>query len=621
MKLIKLSPERISIAGAILGRSLLAITSAFGIATTANWANHKGYWEGTIVRVQTTDFNILSHTLPTKLSYALQKRDYVELQRTLNSNYGLFGIVVTNCTTTAIECPTQKILHITESTKSWREQLKIQDLSQHPYDLLRDPPPLVTEGGFEDSRDQTWNVPEEGSIDKVNPGRIIGRVYYIRGIPPEFWTDYSGWLEKLPGSLLSNSGAHKYYTLTVSLFLSSGFAAWGFVEWALSQKRLQKRLAQQEEQRLLKEAQQLRNQLLRQLQRQEILLAELNSYRSEQTQVSHSLAQKVIGYEDGLKQKGLEQHHHIQNLKNLEFQLQEIQRQQVEGQEQLQKREQSIADLQARIATQQREKQQTDGSLKQLQHNLQITQRKLAGTSNRVQNLNKSIVSLTEERDTAQQQIKQLEAELKAVRTQAANTTALAETLATSKANSERSQQRAVTLERQAKELENYVVEENEQLNNKLIQLEHDNFRLEDECFHLQTQVQQLEEQLELFRSKRIDLSNLTLALVGGYPDLRRDVVKRLQKEYGLQSANTVPIPPASERRIDQAQLRAKIANCALVVVFTEYCDHSLYYMLSNLNEKKALAGKVMPTDCRGKNAAIRSIMGYVMDHPELLAR
>jgi hypothetical protein len=55
----------------ILGRFAVVMSTAMGLATVANYNHHKNYWEGTIYRIQTVDFNILAHTLPTKLSYAL----------------------------------------------------------------------------------------------------------------------------------------------------------------------------------------------------------------------------------------------------------------------------------------------------------------------------------------------------------------------------------------------------------------------------------------------------------------------------------------------------------------------------------------------------------------------
>ncbi|WP_199290527.1 hypothetical protein [Leptolyngbya sp. FACHB-36] len=146
--------------------------SSFGLATAANWQNHQGYWRGTIVRVQTTDFNLLSHMLPTKLSYALLLGDNNELQRTLDSNYGLFGLVVTDCAVETRDCPGQHILHVTTSKLSWRKSLQVNQLTTYPYDYLRNPPPLVAEGKFDNARDLSRDP-----TGRTNPGQIVGRVY------------------------------------------------------------------------------------------------------------------------------------------------------------------------------------------------------------------------------------------------------------------------------------------------------------------------------------------------------------------------------------------------------------------------------------------------------------
>ena len=78
---------------AVLGRLVIISSTAIGIATVVNVRNHEDYWNGTIKRVQTVDFNLLANTLPTKLSQTLMAQDAQEIQRTLDSNYGLFGLV------------------------------------------------------------------------------------------------------------------------------------------------------------------------------------------------------------------------------------------------------------------------------------------------------------------------------------------------------------------------------------------------------------------------------------------------------------------------------------------------------------------------------------------------
>lgn len=180
--------------------------------------NHKGYWQRTIRRVQTVDFNILSHTLPTKLSHLLIEENIEELQKTINSNYGYFGLVVTNCKTKISDCQEQKIIHSTQTDAAWKQQLNENILLNSSFSILKNPPPLLTETQFPNSRSE---IPQ--STGKINQGEIIGRVYYIRGIPPKFNDDVRSWVKKsLEEKKLSDSNAGGYYKLV--LFLS--FIGW-----------------------------------------------------------------------------------------------------------------------------------------------------------------------------------------------------------------------------------------------------------------------------------------------------------------------------------------------------------------------------------------------------------
>jgi len=169
--------------------------------------------------VQTTDFNILSHILPTKLSYLLLVNDATEIQRTLNSNYGLFGIVVTDCKSLDKDCNEQKIIYSSESKRSWKNNLNTQTLFEKPYDILRNPPPLIAEGGYDNYRNPIWKTRES----QASPtSKIIGRVYYVRGIQPTFEDDYQKWLK----DITSSSGNHPYYLLTAITFVSCGMFIW-----------------------------------------------------------------------------------------------------------------------------------------------------------------------------------------------------------------------------------------------------------------------------------------------------------------------------------------------------------------------------------------------------------
>lgn len=206
------------------GRFALVSCVAFGGATIANRQHHENYWNGTIKRVQTVDFNMLSHILPTKLSLALMSGNEQEVQRTLDSNYGLFGLVVTDCETAEVQC-NQSILYSSESSLPWKDSLNLATLQASDFDVLRDPPPLYPEGYYEGPR-----APERQATQLSNDGEIIGRVYYVRGGAPDFYEAYAKWMKGWPNSFLSDSGVNKYFALTTILFFLGGSATFLFIE-------------------------------------------------------------------------------------------------------------------------------------------------------------------------------------------------------------------------------------------------------------------------------------------------------------------------------------------------------------------------------------------------------
>lgn len=216
----------------IIIRLLCIEAVALSIAGVINFINHNSYWEKTIFRTQTVDFNILSHTLPTKLSYALQKNDVTALQQTLNSNYELFGLVVTNCKTIGKECTNQKIQYLSKfgsKPRAWKNYLKPANLKNYPYSLLQNPPPLYAEWQYKSphSKDNERQISR-----KINKGEIIGRVYYVRGVPPNYLDDIKRWIQN--PSL--DSGAGRVYSLSFIVCLLAGFSVWAIIEMIIYRK-------------------------------------------------------------------------------------------------------------------------------------------------------------------------------------------------------------------------------------------------------------------------------------------------------------------------------------------------------------------------------------------------
>ncbi len=342
-----------------LGRFTLIATFSLGLATVKNWENYKNYWYGTIFAVQTVDFNMLSHTLPVKLSYTLLQGNIEELQRTLDSNYGFFGLIVTDCKMAAKDCLSEQILYQSKSSQKWTKEISLATLSSHPYDLLQSPPPLQVERQYAKPRDSK-PIP----TGRVNSGQIIGRVYYVRGVPPTFIEDYNKWIKE-PFKI---TGSRTLYTSTVALFFVSGLSAWIIIEVVLSAKRNEQRLAQQQQEQLRREAeyeqrlaqqqreqlqreaeyeqhlaQQQREQLQREIQQikleleaknqqtiklikqRERGLAELESYRQEQEQNKRELENQIASYESELAFKEQQQQETVQTLEDLQLLRQKLQ--------------------------------------------------------------------------------------------------------------------------------------------------------------------------------------------------------------------------------------------------------------------------------------------------------
>lgn len=221
-----------------LGRFALTGLVTFGIGTLMIHERYNNYWNKTIFRVQTVDFNILSYTLPTKLSYTIIKNQPKELQHTLDSNYGLSGLIVTDASG-------QKVIASSTNPFShhpWATDIGTENLQNHPYDLLLDPPPLFSQWNYSGP-----HAVERSATNLTNLGRVIGRVYYIRGVNPPFQKDFLAWLK----NPFSGSSRDKSYTEVMVACLAGGMAFWIFLEYILHKKRVQQEQAEQREQVLI----------------------------------------------------------------------------------------------------------------------------------------------------------------------------------------------------------------------------------------------------------------------------------------------------------------------------------------------------------------------------------
>jgi hypothetical protein len=178
-------------------------------------AHYQSYWDQTIYRVQTTDFNLLHHTLPTTLSeLIISGRDDL-VQETLDSTYGIFGLVVTDPSGQSILYKTGKNWH----RGSWQDKVTPENLvkegKSEPFDILTDPPPLAPIWEHKSPRaNESTRIPGAN-----NPARrIIGHLYYVRPLPPTFLEDLQGFFTT---GFAESSGAKRgylYVTFSAILF-------------------------------------------------------------------------------------------------------------------------------------------------------------------------------------------------------------------------------------------------------------------------------------------------------------------------------------------------------------------------------------------------------------------
>lgn len=172
------------------------------------------------------------------------------------------------------------------------------------------------------------------------------------------------------------------------------------------------------------------------------------------------------------------------------------------------------------------------------------------------------------------------------------------------------------------RELEELV----EYSDHEIVQLKGRNVELVEAHEVLQLRVWDLEEQIEALLAyieqafgkpamvgapaAKVDLSELHLALVGGHDATRREVIRELTEQYGLQ--RWVELPPFQRSSSKLAQVKSQIQRCDLIVVITGYMNHAMTDCINRLKTSGALSGEVMLVNCRGKTGVVREILQRV---------
>ena len=130
----------------------------------------------------------------------------------------------------------------------------------------------------------------------------------------------------------------------------------------------------------------------------------------------------------------------------------------------------------------------------------------------------------------------------------------------------------------------------------------------EKPCLNLERGPEQTLDQSLPTYDQSIDLSNLSIALVGGHETTYREVTEVL-KQYGLKRC--IHVPPHSIASNSRNQIKDKISNCDLVVTITSYVDHSVAKCVKQLKDAQMLAGGSIRVSCHGKSGLVREVLEY----------
>lgn len=205
-------------------RLLLIIGGALAIATDLNADIFKDFKQQRLLRIHTADLRTLAERMTIKLSYFMERGDRPIVQQIIDADFGLFGFVVTDCQSTAVACPQQQTLFVSQPLSAWYRPPTDLDLSRESFTFLRRLiDPRLGEGG----------------------GEIIGRLYVLKNIPLSFGEDYRLWL----ADPFRNVGVHPYYLRTVGAFVSGATLVWFIAElllWNFRQRRIALRRHEEE---------------------------------------------------------------------------------------------------------------------------------------------------------------------------------------------------------------------------------------------------------------------------------------------------------------------------------------------------------------------------------------
>jgi len=609
-------------------------------------SNHDNYWNKTIFAVQTIDFKILAHTLPTKLSTLLIRQDKTEIQKTLNSSTGRFGMVVTDCKVEVVECLGQNIIYKTDSRSTWSTSLTVDSLKDAPFDLLLDPPPTKAEIDFLDIRSDKFTV-----TGAINQGKPIGRVYYVRGIPPSYIDSWERWLRD------PLTGVGPVYATSVITFLTFWILLIVSLEIVLNRIKAKSHQNQQ----LMQQLEGAQEKIIATLKDKSKVLADLRKAEEEQQSLLAHLQHSVSNAETS--QTSLEDAKETNSELQIELQhkLDQSAGNLTSYEKELQSNTEYIDDLKKTIVFQ-KEHLVPQSDIEAYQQNLNEANSNQARLLELIEAKNHDIrvnqqdlQFLNEEKIDLETKLTDVDSKLSSskirVDTLESDIQGLEALISKSQADKEQVEHNAEELKKNLESLsldkknlevklegltaqvksdsdhleELYEQElkdkENALISNKKIYEDYTK-DLKEEIALLNSKNEDLECDLISARSDRdyfasqhlesaevssVDISALHIGFVGGHSKTMNRVVTRLQRDYGL--INYVLLEAGYNH--NQNIFRSKLKNCNLIVLISSYAGHHYFYMLQNLQTTGAITEEMIILSRAAESGIVREVINY----------
>src|SRR6185369_9929207 len=212
-----------------LARFLLILAVSLSVATFLNRDIYKDFYGKRLFRLHTLDLKTIAEQMTIKVNFFLAQGNREALQDVLDASFGSFGFVVTDCKTTEVVCPEQKILYSSDKSLPWLHYPDVSTLPKGSFTILH--------------RLEKVDAAGRSSATKSRPAVIIGRLYVISNMPVSFADDFRHWVI----SPFSDIGARRFYLRTTFAFVAGAVIFWVITELYFMIRRRQKRLLQRRE--------------------------------------------------------------------------------------------------------------------------------------------------------------------------------------------------------------------------------------------------------------------------------------------------------------------------------------------------------------------------------------